>query len=462
MARKTSKRIAAAALVFVMLFTGIYMLAPLPASAATSVKVGQATSDENGNIRGGKAGDQTGSEVSTGKWSYSSKSGAYNNWKYVIRAKDPSIAVKLADNMKKACQNNHIGYDQQSPDRFTCLDEAKAVGWAIDKIENDCETTCSQIISVCLNAAGISTARYWDASVVYSDLKETGKFNIFTSSEFTASSSMLEPGDILVSPGHHTAMVVESPNAPGSTVNSSSSSTNFKAGLDYQLTEYLYVRTGPGVIYPAKSVSQLTENGKLYATSSDGKAILNKGTVVTCLKTSGNWIQIPSGWICGKEGSQLYLVEYKETASQKALYELALTAKKSAVVTKTVTVGLKQLRMTVTNTAATTAASAAAAAKATTTSTTTSTAVAASSFKIQVGKDYVLQQTLNVRTGPGINYKNVKRSNLTADGKRHATKSAKARLKQGTVVTCLEVRGDWMRIPSGWVCCKPGNVKPAK
>ena len=77
---------------------------------------------------------------------------------------------------------------------------------------------------------------------------------------------------------------------------------------------------------------------------------------------------------------------------------------------------------------------------------------------IKVGNNYYLTKTLNVRTGPGLNYPNVKRKNLTKDAKKHATMSSDARLKKGTEVTCLEVRGSWMRIPSGWICCKPGNV----
>ena len=199
MARLSRKRLTAILLAAALLVTGAIMLDPMSASASASVKIGQATSTETGGIRGGKAGDQTGGEVGIGKWTYSSKSGAYNNWKYVIRAKDPALAKKLADSMKKACLNNHIGYDQKAPDRFSCYDEAKAVGWDLSKIKNDCETTCASIISVCLNGAGINVGRYWDSSMVYNDLKQTGKFNIFSSSEFTASPNLLEPGDILLS-----------------------------------------------------------------------------------------------------------------------------------------------------------------------------------------------------------------------------------------------------------------------
>ena len=48
---------------------------------------------------------------------------------------------------------------------------------------------------------------------------------------------------------------------------------------------------------------------------------------------------------------------------------------------------------------------------------------------------------------------------LSPDGKLHATKSRLGRLRAGTEVTCLKVKGNWMRIPSGWICCKPGNIR---
>ena len=471
MARLSRKRLTAILLVAALLVTGAIMLDPMSASASASVKIGQATSTETGGIRGGKAGDQTGGEVGIGKWTYSSKSGAYNNWKYVIRAKDPALAKKLADSMKKACLNNHIGYDQQAPDRFSCYDEAKAVGWDLSKIKNDCETTCASIISVCLNGAGINVGRYWDSSMVYNDLKQTGKFNIFSSSEFTASPNLLEPGDILLSPGHHTAMVVESPNAAGSGVKSTTASSSpFTAGKDYQLADELFVRTGAGKTYPAKTASQLTENAKLYAVSVEGKAVLNKGTVVTCLKTNGDWIQIPSGWICGRNGSEYYIVEYKDTAAQKALYEKALTANKQQA-TSTTTTSTTTKPATSTTTTSTTTKPAASTTTTSTTSSKKTTAKTKSSqatvaqpkpLVVKKGKNYVLNMVLNVRTGPGTNYKNVLRKNLTADGKKHAVMSTEGRLKKGTVVTCLEVRGNWMRIPSGWICCKPGNVSASK
>lgn len=73
-----------------------------------------------------------------------------------------------------------------------------------------------------------------------------------------------------------------------------------------------------------------------------------------------------------------------------------------------------------------------------------------------VGKNYVLQANMFVRkAAAGANklYKD-----LTKDGQKNGTANDKgyAILKQGTVVTCLEVKNYegavWIRIPSGWIC----------
>lgn len=71
-----------------------------------SLIVGSARIDENDNLKNGKAGDQTGKEVSTQAY-YTHKKG----W-YVFRPKSVAHANALALAMKQACNNNKIGYDQ--------------------------------------------------------------------------------------------------------------------------------------------------------------------------------------------------------------------------------------------------------------------------------------------------------------------------------------------------------------
>lgn len=82
----------------------------------------------------------------------------------------------------------------------------------------------------------------------------------------------------------------------------------------------------------------------------------------------------------------------------------------------------------------------------------------ASHFK--VGNVYTTQVSdLNVRTGPGTSYRKKSRSELTADGRKHA--DAEGQFKKGTRVTCKAVKtvGSqvWIQTPSGWLCAYNGS-----
>ena len=83
--------------------------------------IGHASIDENGRSKGGKAGDQTGREVTTGSW-YA------KNWSYVLRAKDKDIAEKIAKNMEYACDSDYVGYDQS---QNTTLASVAIAAWSI-------------------------------------------------------------------------------------------------------------------------------------------------------------------------------------------------------------------------------------------------------------------------------------------------------------------------------------------
>ena len=196
-------------LVVALMTAGLLFIAPVQTSYGASVIIGQATNGEGGSIAGCTAGDQSGGEVSTTGWRYG---GGPFSWDFVLRAKDPAIAKKLAANMIAACENDCVGYDQNSPDRNSLYDCAEANNWDIAGITTNCETTCASVVSVCLNAAGVNVPRTWQSGEVYDDVMATGQFIAYTSSDYTASPDKLLPGDILVTDGTHTAMVVESPN----------------------------------------------------------------------------------------------------------------------------------------------------------------------------------------------------------------------------------------------------------
>ena len=68
-----------------------------------AVRIGSARINEKGTTTGGKAGDQTGGEVSIQNY-YLHRKG----W-YVARPKDPTVAEKIVQAMEAACNNNYIG-----------------------------------------------------------------------------------------------------------------------------------------------------------------------------------------------------------------------------------------------------------------------------------------------------------------------------------------------------------------
>ena len=168
-----------------------------------TVYVGSARSDEKGKAHGGKAGDQTGREVSTQSYYVHSK-----GWR-VFRAKDPKKAEIIGDSMKKACNNNHIGYDQY--ERYDLFAEAKKVGFDLSKVNVNCETDCSELVRCCCAAAGIlnlPTSGFRTGNMP-KYLLATGEFIELTGSKYTSQSAYLGKGDILVTKtSGHTVVVL--------------------------------------------------------------------------------------------------------------------------------------------------------------------------------------------------------------------------------------------------------------
>lgn len=163
-----------------------------------AVKIGHASIDERGKASGGVAGDQTGKEVCTRDW--------YNKpWICVIRPKDSAVAEKMAKAMEQACANNKIGYDQYQ--RTTLYTQAKACNWDLSKITVACETDCSALVAVCVNAAGVSVSKDIYTGNEKAALVNTGKFTALTDSKYISSSTYLKRGDVLLANGH-TAIVL--------------------------------------------------------------------------------------------------------------------------------------------------------------------------------------------------------------------------------------------------------------
>lgn len=144
-----------------------------------SVRFGSARIDENGNISGGKAGDQTGREVCQ-------ENGYIHNQGWVIlRSKNAKHAAALANAMVTACNNDNIGYSQG--DRY---------GVVKNGVKSSVKTSadCASLVRACIKAAcGIDTGDFYtgtEKSVVL-------KTGLFDEVKFTTLSA-LYTGDILV------------------------------------------------------------------------------------------------------------------------------------------------------------------------------------------------------------------------------------------------------------------------
>jgi hypothetical protein len=164
-------------------------------------------SDERKKYTGGAAGDQTGHEWELKKW-YS------RPWTHVFRyEKDPAVGIKLAELGCAAALNNNIGYDQYQ--RTTYWKQLQAVGYDPSKITVKCEEDCSAGTAANVKAAGyllgIKALQNVSSSMTsrntVSQLKAAG-FTVLTASKYTAGTSYLLPGDILLYENHHVAINV--------------------------------------------------------------------------------------------------------------------------------------------------------------------------------------------------------------------------------------------------------------
>lgn len=164
-----------------------------------SAIIGHASLDERGKVSGGAAGDQTGREVCTRPW--------YDKgWNKVIRPTEKEVAEGIAKAMKAACKNDNIGYDQSQ--RTTLYKQAKAKKWDISKITEKCETDCSALVAVCVNAAGVEVSGDMYTGNESDVLEKTGRFKVLKDAKYTKSDRLLKKGDILLKEGSHTAVVL--------------------------------------------------------------------------------------------------------------------------------------------------------------------------------------------------------------------------------------------------------------
>lgn len=155
-------------------------------------RVGSARHDERGKLTGGKAGDQTGKEVSEQNFYVHSK-----GW-FVLRPKSKEHAERIAERMRAACKNTNIGYDQSN--------RLGVIKCGISSA-TPTECDCSSLVRACIKEATLIDPGNFTTSNEKGTLLNTGLFQNIGAYRNGLS---LYVGDVLVTKTKgHTVIVTE-------------------------------------------------------------------------------------------------------------------------------------------------------------------------------------------------------------------------------------------------------------
>ena len=189
--------------------------APEVDQVTSPARISNSGSDEHGNYKGGKAGDQTGREWYIRDW--------YDRpWNCVLRHPNAEVRKCLATLAVKAANNDNIGYDQAQ--RETYRKALEKAGWDPAKIEEAVESDCSAGVIANIIATGhilgIAGLQNFGATYTGNMRKEGGNrgFMILTDPKYLNSSEYLLAGDIPLNDKHHVCTVVTNGTKSGAEV----------------------------------------------------------------------------------------------------------------------------------------------------------------------------------------------------------------------------------------------------
>ena len=170
----------------------------------SDIYVGSARIDEKGNATGGKKGDQKQTSLIdiTGEVSMQKMYTHSKGW-YIIRAKDSQLASRLAYLMGVACNNKHIGYNQN--------ERTGIYTHGINtRVDTNCD--CSSLVRQCVIEATGAKVNDFTTSNEWKVLKATGLFEERIA-YLSQSATPVYDGDILVTKtkGHTVIVVSGSP-----------------------------------------------------------------------------------------------------------------------------------------------------------------------------------------------------------------------------------------------------------
>ena len=165
----------------------------------TGLKIAQASSNENGGAYGGQYGNQNGKELN-----FANLQG--QPFTKIFRPKDKAIAAQMAEWVKEAVENQHIGYTMDTKGRQTFFQAWKESG-SIDKIAKDVATDCSALVSGIASKAGIKINPYAGTSDIDKTLSSSSQIE-----QMKYDPSKVQAGDIVwvvdkKTGTHHVAIV---------------------------------------------------------------------------------------------------------------------------------------------------------------------------------------------------------------------------------------------------------------
>lgn len=164
------------------------------------IRIGSARIGETGGYNQ-VAGNQTGKELSVQDY--------YNHPKQwdVIRLKNKSKRVLIAEAMIKAINNKNIGYDMT--DRLSLLNACVSFNYDPSKVTVKCECDCSSLVRVCIAYATGKLLPNFNTTNEKTVCVNSGLFDTFKLTD----KSQLLVGDILCTRTKgHTVVVVETDN----------------------------------------------------------------------------------------------------------------------------------------------------------------------------------------------------------------------------------------------------------
>ena len=165
------------------------------------MKVANCGHDEKGGYTGGIPGDQRGDE-----WNIVDYYVPSYGWSYHIKWKDDKLAKLFAELAIASARNNNVGYCQGH--RSTFYTALKKVNYDPSLINEPCEADCSSGVIALVKAVGyiknifkLKNIKATTTRDLYTALKNTGYFELTYDIHYV--------GEINLTPGHHTNIIVE-------------------------------------------------------------------------------------------------------------------------------------------------------------------------------------------------------------------------------------------------------------